>query len=529
MNMSETQKPKVKITYTTLAVANEEMHTAYEDAVAKMKAAFGKNYPNYVDGAEISAAEMAAVWSPINTEWVISRFPRQNAVVVDQAVKAAAKAFPTWKSTSWQERVALCRKAASLMEDRLFEISAAISLEVGKNRLEAIGEVQEVADLIYYSCNQMEKNNGYIRDLTNESPKHHNRSILKPFGVWAVISPFNYPAALTGGPAGAALVTGNTIVIKPASLTPLSAWLTTKCFIDAGLPKGAVNFVTGSGSIVGEALVHHPDVAGCTFTGSSELGMQLARVFASEGRWPRPCVIEMGGKNPTIVTASADMKRAISGCSRSAFGFGGQKCSAGSRIFVHRSRFEELIEGMKEYSAKLVTGDPTERETFCGPVINQEAVDRYRTTMQQAQKDGKVVMGNEVLKSGAKEKGYFLSPAIITGLPVEHALSTEELFLPVVTVYPYDDINDALLGANSIDQGLTAGVYAGTKEEIEYILDHIEAGLVYVNKESGSTTGAWPDYQAFGGWKKSTSTNKGAGHVYYLMAYLREQSQTIID
>ena len=527
--MSQDQQAKVKITYTTLAVANEDMHRAYEEAVDRTKAEFGREYPNYVNGTEICAAETTSICSPINTDWVISRFPKQPAIAVDQSVTAAAKAFPTWKSVQWKERVAFCRKAASLMENRLFEIAAAISLEVGKNRLEAIGEVQEVADLIYYSCNQMEKNNGYIRDLTNESPRHHNRSVLKPFGVWAVISPFNYPAALTGGPVGAALVTGNTVVIKPASLTPLSAWLTAKCFIDAGLPQGVINFVTGSGNVVGEALIHHPDVAGCTFTGSSELGMKLAGIFASEGRWPRPCVIEMGGKNPTIVTESADMKRAISGCSRSAFGLGGQKCSAGSRIFVHRSRFEELVEGMKEYTEKLIIGDPTERETFCGPVINREAVERYRAAVQQAQKNGKVVLGGEVLQEGAHGKGFFLSPVIVTGLPVDHPLSIEELFIPFVTVYPFDDIDEAIRGANRIDQGLTAGVYAGTQQEIAYILEHIEAGLVYVNKESGSTTGAWPDYQAFGGWKKSTSTNKGAGHVYYLMAYMREQSQTIID
>lgn len=527
--MSDSQKPKVKITYTTLAVANEDMHVAYEEAVGRYKSTPGAEYPNYVDGKEISAAETTVGHSPVNTSWILSRFPKQDARIIDSAVTAAAKAFPVWKSVPWQERVAVCRKAAALMEDRLFDIAAVISLEVGKNRLEAIGEVQEVADLVYYVCNQMEKNNGYIRDLTNESPKHHNRSVLKPFGVWAVISPFNYPAALTGGPVGAALVTGNTVVIKPATLSPLSAWLTTKCFIDAGLPTGAVNFVTGSGNIVGDELIHHPAVAGCTFTGSSEIGMQLARVFASEGRWPRPCVIEMGGKNPTIVTASADIKRAISGCSRSAFGFGGQKCSAGSRVFVHKSRFEELLAGMKEYSANLVIGDPTLRPTFCGPVINREAVDRYHQTLKLAKQDGKVLMGGSVPTGTDFEHGYYVSPTIVTGLSPDHSLSKEELFLPFVTVYPYDSIDDALRWANSVDHGLTAGVYAGTSEEIAYILDHIEAGLVYVNKESGSTTGAWPDYQAFGGWKKSTSTNKGAGHVYYLTAYMREQSQTIID
>jgi 1-pyrroline-5-carboxylate dehydrogenase len=527
--MNESKQQKVKVTYTTLSVANEAINVAYEDAVFKLKSSMGKKLVNFVGGTEITAPAASPVYSPVNTDWLVSHYPKQNAHIVDQAVKAANQAFPAWKSVSWQERVSLCRKAAALMEDRLFEIAAVISLEVGKNRLEAIGEVQEVADLVYYACDQMEKNNGYIRDLTNESPKHHNRSVLKPFGVWAVISPFNYPAALTGGPVGAALVCGNTVVIKPASLTPYTAWLTAKCFIDAGFPDGVVNFVTGSGNTVGEALIHHPEVAGCTFTGSSDIGMKLVKTFSSAGRWPRPCVVEMGGKNPTIVTASADLKRAVSGCSRSAFGFGGQKCSAGSRIFVHQSRFDELLSGMIEYTAKLVIGDPTLRSTFSGPVINQEAIERYRHAVQLAKQDGNLVLGGTIMSEGAFAKGYYVAPAIVTGLSPDHALSTEELFLPFVTVYPYQNIDDALRWANSVDNGLTAGAYAGSPEEINHILDHIEAGLVYVNKESGSTTGAWPDYQAFGGWKKSTSTNKGAGHVYYLAAYMREQSQTIID
>lgn len=525
--MSES-KAKVKVTYTTLSVASEEIHQAYESAVLEAKKNFGREYPNVVNGKTITSSLQTETLSPINTEWVIAKFPKQKAEIVDQAVRAAKNAFPGWKAVPWQQRVELCRKAAALMEDRLFEIAAVITLEVGKNRLEAIGEVQEVADLVYYVCDQMEENNGYYRDMINESPKHQNRSVLKPFGPWAVISPFNYPSALTGGPAGAALVTGNTIVVKPATLTPLSAWLTTKCFLDAGVPDGVVNFITGSGGTVGDALIHHPDIAGCTFTGSSEIGMELVRVFASEGPWPRPCVVEMGGKNPTIITESADMKRAISGCSRSAFGFGGQKCSAGSRIFVHHSKFDELMQGMKDYTANLVFGDPTVRQTFCGPVINREAVDRYLEAVELAKRDGKLVIGGEVLQGGIYDKGYFVSPTMVIGLSPQHSLSQEELFLPFVTIYPYENLDEAIEWANGVVNGLTAGVYAGTQQEIDYILDRIEAGVVYVNKESGATTGAWPGYQAFGGWKKSTSTNKGAGHIYYLSAYLREQSQTII-
>lgn len=523
-----THAPKVKVTYTTLSLANEDLHVAYEAAVKSLKNDLGREYPNYIDGRMCYAGEKTSGRSPIDTDLVLSFFPKQTAEAVNEAVAAAQRAYPAWRSLPWRERVALLRKAAGIMEDRLFAIAAAVSMEVGKNRLEAIGEVQEVADLVYYACDQMELNDGYVRNLIDESPKHHNRSVMKPFGVWAVISPFNYPAALTGGPLGAALATGNTVVVKPATATPLSAWLTVECFIDAGIMPGAVNFVTGSGSTVGDALVNHPGVAGITFTGSSEVGMRLVRTFAG-GRWPRPCVIEMGGKNPTIVTASADMKRAVSGCTRSAFGFGGQKCSAGSRVFVHQSRLDELVAGMIDYAAKLPVGDPTDRNVFCGPVIDRAAVSRYTECVAMAGKDGKVAAGGQIMSGGVYDKGFYVAPTIVTGLPVDHYLSREELFLPFVTVYPFEDTADAIRWANGVDHGLTAGVYAGTREEIDAILHDIEAGVVYVNKESGATTGAWPGYQAFGGWKKSTSTNKGAGHVYYLAAYLREQSQTIID
>ncbi len=502
-----TPTPKVKVTYTTLSLANEDLHTAYEHAVGNCKATAGQEYPNYIAGRPVFAEEVISVPSPVDNGLILSRFPKQAGAAVDEAVAAAREAYPLWKAVPWRERVALLRKAASLVEDRLFEIAAVISLEVGKNRLEAIGEVQEVADLVYYACNQMEINDGYVKNLTDESPKHHNRSVMKPFGVWAVISPFNYPAALTGGPMGAALVTGNTVVAKPASLTPLSAWLTVKCFIDAGIMPGAVNFITGGGATVGDKLVNHPDVAGITFTGSSEIGMQLVRIFAG-GRWPRPCVVEMGGKNPTIVTATADMKRAIAGCTRSAFGFGGQKCSAGSRVFVHESRFDELVAGMSEYAAKLPVGDPTERSTFCGPLIDRAAVDRYKECVALASRDGRVVIGGKVLSGGIYDKGAYVAPTIVTGLPTNHYLSREELFLPFVTVYPFRELADAIRWANEVDYGRTAGVYAGTREEIDAILHDIEAGLVYVNKEFGSTTGAWPGYQAFGGWKKSTSTTR---------------------
>jgi 1-pyrroline-5-carboxylate dehydrogenase len=284
------------------------------------------------------------VRSPIDRDWLIGRFPLGDASDAARAVAAAKAAQPAWAALPWTRRIELLSKAATLIEERVYEIGAAVALEVGKNRMESLGEVQETADLVRWYCEQMQANDGFDRRLPNDPLRGYvsrNRSVLKPYGVWVVIAPFNFPYALAGGPIGAALVAGNTVVFKVASDTSLSGWLLLEALRDAGLPDGVVNFVTGAGAAIGDALVNHPDVAGITFTGSYEVGMRIVRAFAQR-RWPRPCIAEMSGKNAAIVSRHADLGRAATGIVRSAFGLQGQKCSACSRVYVERSVADAL-------------------------------------------------------------------------------------------------------------------------------------------------------------------------------------------
>jgi 1-pyrroline-5-carboxylate dehydrogenase len=353
-----------------------------------------------------------------------------------------------------------------------------------------------------------------------------NRTVLKPYGAWAVIAPFNFPFALAGGPIGAALVAGNTVVFKTATDTSLSGWLLLEVLRDAGLPPGVVNYVSGPGSQVGAALVADPRIAGVTFTGSYEVGMQMVRQFA-QGAWPRPFIAEMGGKNAAIVTRRADLERAATGIVRSAFGLQGQKCSACSRVFVERPVAEALREKLIEKTRLIAVGDPTLRQNWMGPVINESAFLRYQKCVENLRRHGTIFTGGETLDQGELADGWFVSPTVGTA-PAEYRLWHEEKFIPVVLVGEVDSLGQAIDLANASDYGLTAGLY-GAPEEIPQFLDRIEAGVTYVNRPQGATTGAWPGYQPFGGWKASGTTGKAIGSFYYLPQYLREQSQTIVD
>jgi 1-pyrroline-5-carboxylate dehydrogenase len=425
--------------------------------------------------------------------------------------------------------VELLRKAASLIEERIFELGAAMSLEVGKNRMEALGDVQETADLIYYSCYQMEKNNGYIVEMGRDPLVGYeatNISVLRPYGVWLVVSPFNFPFALTGGPSGAALAAGNCIVIKPATDTPWIVRLLADCFRDAGLPDGVVNFVTGPGRTLGQALVDSPEVDGATFTGSFDVGMKMYQDFA-KGKYVRPVILELGGKNPAIVSRHADLERAAIGIVRSAFGLQGQKCSAASRVIVEEPVYDDLLGRLKDLTEKLVIGDPTERATYLGPVINASSYQDFKNFTEELSQAGKFLTGGKVMSGGMYDKGYFCAPTFVTDVPFSHRLWQYEMFLPITTIGKVKNLDEAMTIANSVNYGLTAGFY-GSDEEVEWFFDNIQAGVTYANRPQGATTGAWPGFQPFGGWKGSGSSGKNAGGHYYVPLYMHEQIRTRI-
>ncbi|MEA3458893.1 MAG: aldehyde dehydrogenase family protein, partial [Candidatus Thermoplasmatota archaeon] len=316
-----------KLTYATMFKPPEELHTRFAEAMEELKANLGQEYPMFVGGEERFTEDKFREYSPINTDIHLATFQKGGAKDAEDAIAAAREAFPKWSKMNWDERVYLLRKAADIIDQRLFEIGAVVTLEVGKNRMEALGDVAETAELIRWACAQMEANQGYRVSMAKDPLPGYdatNTSVLKPYGVWVVISPFNFPAALTGGPSGAALTAGNTLVIKPASVTTWTTALLVDCMRQAGIPDGVVNFVSGPGSTVGKALVESNDVDGLTFTGSFDVGMGIYRSFA-EGNYVRPTILELGGKNPAIVSKNADLEDAAVGIVRSAFGLQGQK------------------------------------------------------------------------------------------------------------------------------------------------------------------------------------------------------------
>lgn len=518
------ERKHIKVTYSTLGSPDPLLHEYFEEDVAELKQNLGKTYPMYINGEWVESNSTFEKRSPINTDWVMGHFPNGTEEDIDKAVKAAKEAFPAWRDMPWQDRNDIITKAADLISERLFEISAVVSMEIGKNRLEAIGDVEESADLMRYCVRAMLENEGFDRQLLSETERHHNRSVLKPYGVWGVIGPFNFPAALTAGPAGAALVAGNTVVLKPADEGSMTAYMIAKCFEDAGVPKGVFNMVTGADE-PGKALVAHPDVDGLTFTGSYAVGMSIIQNFPTATGQYRPVVAEMGGKNPTIITSKADLDKAAHGVMRSAFGLTGQKCSACSRVYVDASIKDQFLDKLLDLTENINVGDPTEKDTYMGPIINEDAYNAYKSYAEELS-DGKVLTGAKTLDVG---NGYYIAPTIVTDLPDDHRLWKHEMFAPVVAVREYDSKDEAMQLANDNDLGLTAGMYSEDKSEVDWFLDNIQAGVLYVNREAGATTGAWPGYQSFGGWKGSTGTGKAAGSWYYLQQYMREQSHTVID
>jgi len=519
-----------KLTYSTMFNPPAELHVKFDAALAELLGSLGANHDLHINGEDRAGTARDARRSPIDQRRVLGHFALASGDDVNQAMAAAQAAFPFWRATPMAERVRLLKRVAALIEERVYHIGAALTLEVGKNRMEALGEVQETADFFKLYADDFVAQNGFDHPLPDDPLpdfRSHNRSVMKPYGVWVVIAPYNFPFALTGGPVAAALVTGNTVVFKSPTDTPWSGRLLADCLRDAGFSPGVFNYLNGSGSGVGETLLQHFNTAGITFTGSFEVGMQIYRSMAN-GRYPRPCITEMGGKNACIVTVNADLERASAGIVRSAYGLSGQKCSALSRIYVEDSVADALIEKLLGKIAVLNVGDPSRQENWMGPVTTANALQKYERCCKQLNKDGgRILCGGQRLTDDELAHGYFVAPTLAEA-PATHPLYGEEMFLPIAMLCRVRDRAEAVQLANDCPLGLTAGCY-GNEEDATYFLEHIEAGVTYVNRPQGATTGAWPGYQPFAGWKGSGSSGKGIASFYYLAQYMREQSQTTVE
>ncbi len=519
-----------RLTYATMFDPPEALHLGFEAALLRVRESLGARHPLFIDGCDVPAHTHATRATPMDRDLNLGEFALADASHVDAAMRAAVRAFPAWRALPAGERARFVRRIGTLMEERVYDIAAALSLEVGKNRMEALGEAQETVDFFTQYADDYASHAGYEHALPNDPLANfvsRNRSVMRPHGAWVVIAPFNFPLALAGGPVAAALVTGNTVVVKGASDTPWAGRLLADCVRDAGLPAGVFNYLSGSGADVGEALVAHPATAGITFTGSAGVGTQLLRRMAS-GRWPRPCIAEMGGKNPCIVTREADLDRAAAGIVRSAFGMGGQKCSALSRLYVDASVADALAAKLEQAIDAIRIGDPCRREFWLGPVVNAAAYENYARHVSALRAGGATIRrGGARLVDGDRARGFYVEP-VLAEAPLAHPLWKHEMFLPIVMLHRCEGRDEAMRLANDTDMGLTAGFY-GAADEVPWFHEHIEAGVTYANRPQGATTGAWPGYQPFGGWKGSGSTGKAIASFYYLAQYQREQSRTVVE
>lgn len=529
----------IRITYATLSDAadDEQLQSAYDESLARVRRDWlGAEVPMVIDGEEVylrgpsGSADTFDSSAPFDTDLRLCTAQKGDADHVRAAVDAAQRAFPSWQRVSWQRRVDVVRSIADSIGERNLDLASLMVFEVGKSRLEALAEVGETVALLRYYADEMERNQGFVCEmgkLDPDDPDEDNVSVLRPYGVWVVISPFNFPLALSAAPIAAALMTGNTVVFKAGSDTPYDGWRTAQLFAEAELPDGVFNYISGPGSVVGQALQENHDVDGWTFTGSYDVGMTILRTAVS-GAHPRPAIVEMGGKNPAIISETADLEKAALGVMRAAFGLTGQKCSACSRAYVQDGVYADFRDLLVEMTSNLTVGDPTERETFMGPLINQRAFETFQRYAEMARADGDVLVGGGVLSGPVFDGGYFVEPTIVEGLSEDHTLVQEELFVPILHLARVATLDEAMEKANDTKYGLTAGFYGEDEQEIAWFFEHIEAGTTYVNRAGGATTGAWPGVQPFGGWKGSGSSGKNIGGLYYLPLYMREQSQTTI-
>jgi 1-pyrroline-5-carboxylate dehydrogenase len=515
-----------RVTYSNTGEDFSGVHAHLDEVIPEAEARLlGKSRPALIGGRDRSDGQIAPAKSPINSYIILGEFPQANAALVDEAVAAAKTAFPAWRDLGWPKRVEILRAGADALEERKWDVSVACLVEVGKSRLEAVGEVEEAIDLIRHYCAEMERTDGYREERPGASSAERCSVVLRPYGVFGVIAPFNFPVALSLGMMSAALVAGNTVVFKPSEAAGLTGRLVVEALVAGGLPDGVLNLVYG-GQAVGEAIVQHLSIDGLAFTGSNAVGMTMLR-HAASAQAMRPVLAEMGGKNPAFVAASADLAVAASGVARSAFGLSGQKCSAASKAYVASAVLDDFIDALLATTGKLVVGDPRARDVFMGPVIDEEAVGRFTKASGEAATSGSVVAGGKQLTGGIFDGGPYVQPTIVAGLSGDHPINREELFLPFISVLPFDDLDDAIADSNRSAYGLTAGIYTQDKSELDRFLTTIEAGVLYANRASGATTGAWPGFQTFCGWKGSGITGKGGLGSWYVPQFMREQSRTL--
>ncbi len=449
---------------------------------------------------------------------VVSRCHDAPQGLVAEAVAISRAAQKSWARLSLAERIERMRPAIAHVESALGDWAVRVALEIGKPFGPALAEAREVLDILRLFLGYAEEEGAFDDPRQKDPSGLANVSLLRPYGVFGVIVPFNYPIVQAAGPTIAALLVGNGVVIKTSHHGAWSGHAIYEMCAAMDLPEGLVNIIHGEDE-PGRAL-SGSDIDGISFTGSVAVGKAIMTQLAL-GPYPRPVIAEMGGKNPVIVTESADLDIAADGIIFSAFDLGGQKCSALSRVLVAKNVHDRLVALVAERAAKLVMADPADGRAFAGPLADVSALARFEAITSSARGEGFHVVGGERLD----REGYFVQPAVVSGVPGDHPLATTEHFVPFLTISPFDSFSEALALANDTPMGLTAGIYTGDLNEARQFLDEIEAGCVNVNVPGHATTGWWPGPQTFGGWKASGSSGKQGFGKWYIPQFGREQAR----
>jgi len=502
-------------------------HKKFDNAVEFTKKQFNNDYPIIINNEKIYTKDKYKHVSPIDRRIILGHVSRISDPLIRKAIESSYHSFTDWSKLNYKKRIRILKKVANTIRSKKFELAALLTFENGKNRYESIADIDEAIDFINYYCSDMINNDGYVtkNNSTKKNPK--NISVMKPYGVWAIISPFNFPAAIFVGMNIGVIITGNTAIAKPASNTPLIGYKIVEIMIESGLPPGVLNYITGDAAKIGKIIINNEKISGIVFTGSKDVGYSLYKTSADIK--PRLIIAELGGKNPTIVTKTADLDKAAEGVTRAAFSYAGQKCSACSRVYIHKKVKKEFIEKLISRVKKINVENSFKKNCDVGPLINFNAFQNFKKFVNIASQEGRILYGGTVLEEGNLKYGYYVRPTIVNEISLDNILFKKELFVPFLCIAEFDQFSEALELCNNSEYGLTAGLYSKDKKEINDFLHNIESGVVYVNRPKSATTGALVGNQSFGGWKNSGFSGKGTGGKYYLTQFMREQSQTIVE
>lgn len=471
----------------------------------------GREYALVIGGERVTTSETFASVNPARPEQVIGVHPKGGVAEAGAAVNAALKAFETWRFTPLEERVSLLLRASEIIKIRKFEFCAWLTLEVGKNWAEADADVAECIDFLDFYAREALRLAGTETPI--QFPGERDELQYIPLGVGAVIPPWNFPFAIMAGMTAAAVVTGNTVVVKPSPDAPTIACRFLDVLEEAGMPQGVVNLLQGDGPVCGNALVEHPKVRFIAFTGSRPVGLEIHEKAAKPrpGQvWIKRTILELGGKDATVVTADADIEAAVDGVLAAAFGFSGQKCSAGSRAIVEDAVYDVFVEKLREGIQDISVGNPKDNVRM-GPVINAAAYKRVLGYIETGKAEGHLLAGGRAVEN--PDGGFYIEPTVFTDVKPEARIAQEEIFGPVLAVIRAKDFADAMAIANGTEFGLTGAVYSTSQANLDRAKREFHVGNLYLNRKcTGAMVGAHP----FGGFNMSGTDSKAGGPEYLL-------------